>query len=224
MSNRVKVLIIAAIVLFVALTVGPWTYINVWNDESPAGFTDVDSRFAEPSALGDDLTGTWNVSRESQVGYRVEEILFGQNTTAVGRTSGVTGSAVLDGLTLSSAEFTADMASVTSDSERRDSQFYGRILETSRFPDGVFKLTAPATLDRAPGVNALPVPVTGELTLHGVTKSVQTEIEVKATGTTVNIAGSIPIAFADYDIDNPSFGGVTTEDNGILEFSINLTR
>lgn len=34
----------------------------------------------------------------------------------------------------------------------------------------------------------------------------------------------IPVRFADWNIENPSFGPVSTQDHGILEFSLNLTR
>jgi hypothetical protein len=74
----------------------------------------------------------------SQAGYRVEEVLFGQGTEAVGRTSAVT----------------------------------------------------------------------GELTVSG----------------TQVASGSIPVTFADHDIPNPSFGAVTTEDNGEIEFLLAFAR
>jgi hypothetical protein len=34
------------------------------------------------------------------------------------------------------------------------------------------------------------------------------------------VVGQIPIVFADYNIPNPSFGPASTDDNGILEFSL----
>ena len=34
----------------------------------------------------------------------------------------------------------------------------------------------------------------------------------------IGVLGSIPVVFADYEIDNPSTSGITTEDNGVLEF------
>jgi len=36
------------------------------------------------------VSGAWTVTTGSQAGYRVQEILFGQSHTAVGRTSKVT--------------------------------------------------------------------------------------------------------------------------------------
>ena len=64
----------------------------------------------------------------------------------------------------------------------------------------------------------------GELTLHGTTKAVTVELTVQRDGDTVNVSGSIPVTFADYGIANPSFGPVTTEDNGEIEFLLAFTR
>ena len=38
----------------------------------------------------------------------------------------------------------------------------------------------------------------------------------------IGILGSIPVVFADHEIANPSFGGITTEDEGLLEFVLVL--
>jgi hypothetical protein len=51
------------------------------------------------------------------------------------------------------------------------------------------------------------------------------ELSGRWSGATVQVAGSIPVVFADYDIQDPSFAGVvTTEDHGLLEFALNLER
>jgi hypothetical protein len=39
------------------------------------------------------------------------------------------------------------------------------------------------------------------------------------------VAGDIPVLFSDYNIQNPSFAGfVTTQDHGLLEFLLILSR
>ena len=37
-------------------------------------------------------------------------------------------------------------------------------------------------------------------------------------GGKVGVLGSIPVLFSDYDIQNPSYGTVKTEDDGLIEF------
>jgi hypothetical protein len=50
------------------------------------------------------------------------------------------------------------------------------------------------------------------------------EVTGRYVGSTIQVVGSIPITFADWEIPNPSFGPVTTEDHGSLEFSLNFRQ
>ena len=180
-----------------------------------------------PSAV---LDGTWNVESTTDVsklyvGYRVDEVLAGQNVTATGRTASVTGSLTVAGTRVPTAEFTAQMATVKSDKDQRDGQYNGRIMETAKYPTATFKLTTPIDFKTVPtGTAKITASATGDLTLHGVTKSVTFDISGFVSGNTMTIAGSIPITFADYSITNPSFGPVTTEDHGALEFLLVLDK
>lgn len=178
----------------------------------------------DPDAT-EEYDGTWTVTEESEFGYRVEEVLFGVNTTAAGRSSQIRGELTIDGTAVTAADFTVDVASITSDDRRRDGQFAGDIMETAQFPEASFSLTEPIELD------TLPVPgeqitarAVGELTLHGVTRSVEFEVTAEAGADRIGVLGNIPIVFADYDIDNPSRAGITTEDHGLLEFVLVFER
>ena len=228
MSRRWKVWSIAGIGVLALVIGGPWVYIHLIQGDAPPplalGSTSASSSASSPGPTGSAPTtadGSWTVTDDSVVGYRVKEVLFGQNADAVGRTSAITGSMTLDGATVSDASFTVDMTTVTSDESRRDDQFNGRIMETSVYPTATFTLSEPIDLGTLPDASAdVTATATGELTLHGVTKTVTFDIQGRYTGSQVEIAGSISITFADWGISNPSFGPVTTEDNGILEFSL----
>jgi polyisoprenoid-binding protein YceI len=162
---------------------------------------------------------TWAATEQSEVGYRVKEVLFGVDTTAVGRSNQVTGSLTIDGNTVTSTDFSVDVATITSDEGRRDNQFRGRIMSADEFPTATFSLTEPIELgvDATDGA-AVTTNATGELTLRGVTQPVTFEITAKMENGLIGVQGSIPVVFADYGIANPSTGGVTTEDNGLVEF------
>jgi polyisoprenoid-binding protein YceI len=212
---------------------GPYVYIHFVEGKAPAPLT-LSTPSATPATSTSPTTepstaagaGIWNVVRGSVVGYRVKEVLFGQSNVAVGRTGDVTGSITVDGTKVTAGSFTVDMTSVTSDESRRDGQFNGRIMETATYQTSMFKLTEPIDLGSIPadGVQKT-FQATGELTLHGVTKTVVFDVNARHTGSNIQVAGSIPITFADWNISNPSFGGVvTTEDNGVLEFSLNFTQ
>ncbi|MFP5489516.1 MAG: YceI family protein, partial [Acidimicrobiia bacterium] len=156
---------------------------------------------------------------ESQVGYRVKEILFGVDTEGVGRTNQVDGSITIEGTQVVAGEFVVDVASIESDDGRRDGQFRGRIMSTDEFPEAVFVLTEPIELGTEPadGVQ-VDTQAVGELTLRGVTNPVTFDLTAEQQDGRIGVLGSIPVVFADYSIANPSIAGITTEDNGLLEF------
>jgi len=159
------------------------------------------------------------------VGYRVNEVLFGQSNVAVGRTGSITGSISVSGTTIRAASFTVDMTTVTSDRTQRDGQFNGRIMQTSTYPTATFTLTKPIDLGSIPATGVQHTfQATGNLALHGVTKVVTFQVTGKYTGSAIEVAGAIPITFADWNISNPSFGPVTTENHGVLEFALNLAK
>jgi polyisoprenoid-binding protein YceI len=222
-------LAIGVVGVAVALVGGPYIYIHFIEGKAPAPLalssptTAADTGHTTAPSSGTD--GTWKVTDDSIVGYRVKEVLFGQSHDAVGRTSDITGSMTVDGTTITTADFTVDMTSVASDQSRRDGQFNGRIMDTSTFPTSAFKLTKPIDFGSTPAEGATnSFRATGDLTLHGVTKTVRFKLTGRYTGSTVQVAGSIPITFADWEIPNPSFGPVTTEDHGVLEFSLDFTQ
>ncbi len=168
---------------------------------------------------GPSVDGTWNVTDESEFGYRVEEVLLGLNTTAAGRSNQITGSMTIDGTTVTDASFTVDVGSITSDESRRDSQFRGRIMEVAQFPEATFTLGAPIEFGAVPAAGEqITASATGDLTLHGVTRSVTFDVTAEASADRIGVLGNIPIRFADYGIENPSIGAVRTDDHGLLEF------
>lgn len=162
--------------------------------------------------------GAWVATGDSIVGYRIKEVLFGVDTEAVGRTNAVTGSLSIDGTTLSAADFTIDMTTVESDDGRRDNQ-YRQIMSVDEFPTATFSLTEPIDFGVEPADGATAdVSATGELTLRGVTKQVTFDLTARVEAGRIGVLGNIPIVFSDYSIANPSRAGITTEDNGLLEF------
>jgi polyisoprenoid-binding protein YceI len=189
----------------------------------------VPSGSAVPSSA---LQGPWTVDTSigsgttgSFVGYRVQETLagFGANT-AVGRTSGVSGSFTLQGTSITAATITADLTGLQSDDSRRDGQLTHRGLETSTYPTATFVLGQPVDLGSIPSDGQIvKLQATGQLTLHGQTKTVQVSLEAKLSGAVIAVTGSMPIAFADYAIVAPtSFLALSVEDYGTMELQLML--
>lgn len=231
MSRRWKLVIGVVVLAAVAVVGGPWAYINFVREPAADSFVSE----ATTTSLGEtssattgffalDPTGTWNVVAESQVGYRVNEVLFGQRVTAVGRTSGVTGSVTIADLTVTNAEFTADMTTVKSDDPRRDAQFESRIMDVLNYPTAGFVLTSPITIDPTALAGTVTHQASGSLTLRGVTKPVDVTIVSTIQNSQIVLAGEVAVVFADWSIPNPSIPGISTEDSGVLEFQLVLSR
>lgn len=204
--------------------VGSYIYTNFIAEEPPERLdtTPVVEGSVDPDVT---LPGTWTIAEGSQVGYRVKESLFGNENEAVGRTDQITGSFTIDGSSLTEGNFEVDMASVTSDESRRDGQFRGRIMEVDTYPTATFELTRPLDLSGINDQQTVGESVaTGNLTIHGTTREVTFDIKGVRSGGTIQVTGSIPIVFADYNIDNPSGGPAQTGDDGLLEFALNFEK
>jgi polyisoprenoid-binding protein YceI len=179
----------------------------------------------QPAATSDGIDGTWMATDASELGYRVDEVLFGVDNAAVGRTNDVTGSLTIAGTSVTDAEFVVDMTTVESDDSRRDNQYNGRIMATDEFPTSTFTLTSPIELGSIPGEGEqITTTATGNLTLRGVTQPVTFDVTAQVEGDRIGVLGSIPIVFADYSIPNPSFSGIETKDEGLIEFVLVFER
>jgi polyisoprenoid-binding protein YceI len=225
--------LVGAAAAVVALAVGgTFLYIHVISGPTPAplGLKQAAGSGTGSAAAGESaatpVAGTWDTAAGSVVGYRVKEVLFGQNHVAVGRTSAVTGHITISGTTVTAGAFTVQMATIKSDESERDVQFRGRIMDTSAYPTGTLTLARPIALAPVPAPGVIKTyTVTADLTLHGHTRTVTFPLSAERASGKIEMSGSIPILFADWDIPNPSFTGfVTTQNHGVLEFLLKLAR
>ena len=215
--------------LVIVVVGGPFVYIHFIEGKAPPrlAISTTTSTGSSGSATGGEQSGdgTWKVSVGSQAGYRVQEVLFGQDNTAVGRTGDMTGAVTIDHSTVTAASFTVNMSTVTSDRSQRDDQFRGRIMDVARYPTATFALSQPIALPSgADSGKTVSVQGTGQLTMHGTTRQVVVPMQARLSGGTVQVSGSIPVTFSDWSITNPSFGPITTQDHGTMEFLLDLSR
>lgn len=247
--SRPKKTILAIAVLAVLAVLGGYGYVLFIKEDAPDAFdsgdladalgastTAVDAQepaatdapaaaTSAPAPATDGVDGVWNITDESELGYRVSEVLGGIDTEGAGRTNQVTGTLTLDGAQATAAEFTVQMATVTSDSTRRDGQFRNRIMSTDEFPTATFVLTSPIDFGAVPAESEqITASATGDLTLRGVTRSVTFEVTAEWNGDRIGVLGSIPVLFSDYEIPDPSNGIATVKDNGLLEFVLVFTK
>ena len=240
---------LGALVLVIAAGIAVWYF--VFRDTAPpkVNIDSASNSVKEDSASSDSssddsstssLDGSWTVDNSigdfdvstdtftsAFVGYRVNEELAGVGAkTAYGRTPDVSGSLTLDGTTVTAAEFTADLTTLKSDDARRDGQLSNQAIQTSQFPDATFKLTEPIELGTIPtDESTVSVDATGELTLHGVTKTVTIPLEAKLVNNTIVVTSLFDITFADFNITKPSSAAVlSVEDKGIMEVQLFFTK
>ncbi len=236
MQKKHKILIGAGAGLLALGAVGALVGPSIYRDFFAAPAADVPSveRPADSPTAGDagalnpaDLAGEWSVAAGSEAGYRVDEVLNGTDVTVTGRTQEVTGTFTIgsDGLTLDAANVVVDVASIATDSGSRDAYFRDQALRTGEHPEATFTLTEPVTLAEAPqSGETVRASATGELTLAGTSQTVTIDVELRSDGTTAELAGSVPITFADYGVTAPNLGFVSVEPDGFVEFQLVANR
>ena len=178
-----------------------------------------------------DLDGTWTVApgdSRNFVGYRVQEKLIANiaESTATGRTSDVDATLTISGTTVSDVSVKADMSTLQSHQSFRDNRLKSSGLETDQFPEASFVATGPITLPSTPAVGqTISVAVPGNLRLHGVTKPVIITLQGRWDGKEVQVVGSLPVVFSDYDITAPTAPVVASvDDHGELELQLFFTK
>ncbi|NUS42942.1 MAG: YceI family protein [Mycobacteriaceae bacterium] len=166
------------------------------------------------------VAGTWSVGSGTEARYGIDDTLLGQTTRVVGRTNSVSGTAAIDGLTVTSARVVVNMQSVHCSCMH--DPMYHNMLETPKYPSSVFTLTSPIVLPNEPAAGAvITVPVTGTFSIHGNTRQVSFQLQATRIGATrFAVKGSIPVDLSDYDIRQPESGPVARVHNPSMELLI----
>lgn len=175
-------------------------------------------------------TGAWTVTSGSFAGYRVREQFAGltASSDAVGRTSSLTGSVTLTqsgpSYTVTTAAITVDVTTLASDKAMRDRRIHQMGLESDRYPTATFTLATPIVLSAAASSGqVIQVSATGNLTLHGTTRTVTIPMQAQLSGSQIKLSGSLTFPFSEFNMTPPSVGGfVTVEENATMEFLLML--
>jgi polyisoprenoid-binding protein YceI len=164
----------------------------------------------------------------STASYSVhEDLIFGGvgSNTAVGTTSGVTGSfylGVSGAPKLTQVDISVDLTGLKTDSVLRDGHVQD-YLDTSQFPSAVFTSTnakgLPATY--TPG-QTISFQIVGNLKLHGVTNAETFNAKGKLSGNEVSGTASTTIFMTDFGITPPDLANIAIVDNKVT-LTINFT-
>ena len=228
-NHPIRVIAAAAAVVVVAGAL--FVYFAVFAHNSPKKLTLASGGHPDLVAASE-LPGTWTVAPGSVVGYRVREQLgsLPAPDDAVGRTSQVTGTVTLAAgggtITANAANFSANVASLTSDQSRRDNFIKREGLQSSQFPTATFAEAGTITVPSgAVSGHSATVSVSGNLTVHGVTKLVTIPLQVQISGHELQVVGSLVFPFSEFGMTPPSIGGfVSVQSNATLEFSLLFAR
>jgi polyisoprenoid-binding protein YceI len=238
MKRGTRVSVGAAVVLVVVLAAGGFAFWQLFggSDPPPVALSPAASSPAPTASAssGGNLDGTWTIDdtsgslaegTSSFAGYRVKEELAGTGAnTAVGRTQNVSGSLTIDGTTITAMQVSVDMTTLQSDESRRDERLRTDGLQTDQFPTASFTLTKPIEVGSVPkdGQTIQAVAV-GNLTLHGVTRSVEVSIQAQRNGDEIEAIGSVDVALTDYAIEAPTgFLVLSIANTGTIELHLLL--
>jgi len=182
------------------------------------------------------LFGTWKVTTRSEAGYRAREQFINQPeaTDAVARTSHVTGGLIVSqagsSLTIKEIHVRVDLSTLQSQDTYATYQVYQRdffvktiYLQSDRMPYADFKGDQ-VTVPEADAPGPVTLPITGTLTLHGISKRVTSQVQVQRNGAQVEVVGSIQVDMRDFAIDVPTIGFTKAEPGVTIEFHLLLAR
>lgn len=202
--NKTRWLILVgllAVLLLGAAAAAPWAY-KTYVERRPEPALALPSG-ARPAST--DVNGSWTVQPGSLAGYRVQQQLLWLMVDVNGRTDAVTGGVQISGSRLESAEFTVDVAAIDSGRLGRDERFRGTdAMDAATFPTATVSMNVAIDLAAVPDDGSpaeFDVPV--HLTLKGVTRIATAHIGIQRNGDLVDVAGTIPVRFFDFNVDPP---------------------
>ena len=133
-----------------------------------------------------------------------------------GRTNNVTGSIVADAANPSAAkvDLAIDLASLDTGIALRNSEMRNRYLQTPRFPNATFKSVSVAAPNAIAANQPADIKITGDFTLHGVTKRMTIPVRVVLVQDgRLHATANFKVHMPDFGISVPHNILVTVEDN-----------
>jgi len=150
------------------------------------------------------------VPDQSQARFQVDEILGGEPNTVVGTTSDVSGEIRGDfasSQTVQLGPIQVDMSTLKTDNNFRNRALHDFILSTGSQENryAVFQLTSVEGLPPAVSLGtAYPLTLTGELSLHGVTRTVSFDATVTPVSQTrLEGTASVSLPYSDFGVNIP---------------------
>lgn len=171
------------------------------------------------------LDGAWVIDTGSVAGFRLQETVLGFSNDIIGRTKSVSGTFGVSENQVTSAAIKIDLATVKVGGKEEPQ--LSTSLNTRQYPDATFILTQPVKLNapfRSGKAEATTATATGRLSMNGSSHAVTFTISSRRNGSTLQVAGSIPVEFSEWSIRGPAgFGPLgSLANHGVAEFLLVL--
>jgi len=205
----------AAVAAFAGLALTAGTFGATFAQEaSPSAATCNVEQAVADAPLAYTVDGTRSVASYTVI----EELASVGENEVVGTTSAIIGSILLDedGTPLMCSNFAVDMRTLVTDENRRDNYLRENTLESDTYPFATFVVASVDGLDGPIEDGAtVPATLTGDFTLHGVTKTVSWDAEITRDGDTLTGTADYTFLIADYEMEKPIIGPVVAIDDEV---------
>lgn len=156
-------------------------------------------------------------SSSSQATFTISEVLFGQPNTVVGKTNAVTGQILVDRQDPSQSQIgqiRVDLSTLLTDSDFRNQTLRHRILETDTAANQFATFVARSVTGLPSSISVgqtISFHITGDLTIHQVTRSVTFDAQVTPVSTTTLTGqAQATVQYADFGVAIPDVPSVTS--------------
>ncbi|WP_438449018.1 YceI family protein [Gorillibacterium sp. sgz5001074] len=170
------------------------------------------------------VNGTWSIQSGSEVYFSVTTSK--ETVNFVGKS--VTGSWKLNisDTGANAAEGKVEMTSVGSGNSQRDNHIKGKdYLAVEQFPEAVFTAKSFGNLPREwKEGETISVPISGTLTIKGLTKEVTFDSKVQMSGGQLKLEGSTVVTFMDFGMKNPHTVVLNTENDVKVQLRLLLGK
>jgi len=113
-------------------------------------------------------------------------------------------------------------AAMETGNESRDKKMREKTLETDKYPEIVFEARrVVGDLSKLRKGERGTVEVTGDLTVHGKSVSLQLPVDVQLLDDRAVLSGSFPLAWKQFGLSDPSFGIITVRQPMRIAFRLN---
>ena len=171
------------------------------------------------------------VSQQSDASYQVQEKFLNRPlpNTAIGKTSTIKGSFLVrlgNAPAITSMNITVDLRTLTSDQDRRDNAIRGQWLESDTYPYATFVVKdAQALPANASDGQEVSFKITGDMTIHKVTRQETFTVKGKLVGKTITGTATALVYMKNYGFSAPDIFGLLTVTDGVtVTFNFTATQ